>query len=177
MRNGLIAAFLLLQLTLPLSYYLGDERLDERFAWRMFSPVRTVTCSAALYDESGGRKKKLQLLREVHVAWKRLLERGRRQILAGFARKWCAEAPGRKLTADITCRTPEALSLVVCRSAPANDARPAAFDKDPRCAGESAEACYARECDLRGARDCYASRCRMRPVPVDVDLCAASGGP
>jgi len=32
-----IVAYLLWQLALPLSYYVGDDKLDERFAWRMFS--------------------------------------------------------------------------------------------------------------------------------------------
>ncbi len=176
MRNGLIAAFLLLQVVLPMNDYLGDDRPDERFAWRMFSPIRTVTCSTALYDETGWQKQKLRLLTEDHVAWKRLLERGRRHILMGFAQKWCAKAPGRKLTADITCRTPEALTLVVCSSSPASDARPSAFERDRRCAGESAEACYARECGTRGARDCFAERCRMRPVAANLDLWAGSRG-
>jgi len=32
-----IVAYLLFQLALPLSYYVRDNKLDERFAWRMFS--------------------------------------------------------------------------------------------------------------------------------------------
>jgi len=32
-----IVAYLLWQLALPLSYYVGDDKSDERFAWRMFS--------------------------------------------------------------------------------------------------------------------------------------------
>ena len=32
-----IVVYLLWQLALPFSYYVGDNKLDERFAWRMFS--------------------------------------------------------------------------------------------------------------------------------------------
>ena len=32
-----IVVYLLWQLALPFSYYVGDDKLDERFAWRMFS--------------------------------------------------------------------------------------------------------------------------------------------
>ncbi len=33
----LVAGFLLLQLCVPLRYYLGADAADERFSWRMFS--------------------------------------------------------------------------------------------------------------------------------------------
>lgn len=176
MRNGLIAAFLTLQIALPASYYFRDDPLDERFAWRMFSSVRTVSCRVQLYDETAGGRQRLRLMRELHVAWKNLLGRGREHILGGFARHWCAQVPGRKLTADIECSTPEALALVVCAGAPTGDARPARYDSHPRCEGETAEACYARECGDQTARACYAARCRQRPVERDVDLCAKYGG-
>ncbi len=175
MRNGLIAGYLVLQIALPASYYFRDDPLDERFAWRMFSPVRTVSCQTLLYDESNGRKRRLQLLREVHVAWKGLLERGREHILAGFARKWCGETPGRKLTADISCSTPEAIVLVVCAAPPANDERPARYEGHLRCGGRSAKSCYAHECGEKTPRDCYQARCRRRPIEPDVDLCALYG--
>jgi hypothetical protein len=164
-----------LQIALPASYYFRDDPLDERFAWRMFSPVRTVSCQALLYDESGSGKRRLQLLREVHVAWKGLLERGREHILSGFARKWCGDAPGRKLTADISCSTPEALVLVICRAPPTSDEPPARYESHPRCDGASAEDCYARECGKKTSRDCYQALCRRRPLEPDVDLCARYG--
>ncbi|MBW2464764.1 MAG: hypothetical protein JRH11_24155, partial [Deltaproteobacteria bacterium] len=39
-KNTLIVAFLAFQLLLPLRYYMGSDEFDERFAWRMFSPIR-----------------------------------------------------------------------------------------------------------------------------------------
>lgn len=41
--SGFIAIFLLLQLLMPLRYYLGGE-IDERFCWRMFSSVVQRDC-------------------------------------------------------------------------------------------------------------------------------------
>ncbi len=179
MRNGLILAFLVLQLALPASYYLAGDTLDERFAWRMFSPVRTVSCQVTLYDDSSGTPRRLQLLRETHVAWKRLLERGRRHILQGFARHWCAQVPGRRLTADVECRTPDAMALGICRTTGRSldeAGRRASFRAAPACAGRDPDVCYREECGDRDVATCYRARCRMRPIPRDLELCAWAQG-
>ena len=41
----LLACWLLLHVSVPLSYYLSSDIYDERFAWRMFSAVRVQECS------------------------------------------------------------------------------------------------------------------------------------
>ena len=43
-RGRFIAVFIATQLVLPLRYYvLRDDEHDERFAWRMFSPMRMAS--------------------------------------------------------------------------------------------------------------------------------------
>jgi hypothetical protein len=45
-RGRFIIAFLAVQLLLPLHYYLvRHDPHDERFAWRMFSPMRMADCA------------------------------------------------------------------------------------------------------------------------------------
>lgn len=44
------AVFVLVQLAIPLRYYLNAPTPDERFAWRMFSSVRMVDADATLID-------------------------------------------------------------------------------------------------------------------------------
>ena len=47
--HGFIAVFVAVQLALPLHYYLlRDDHHDERFAWRMFSSTRMLTCTVEL---------------------------------------------------------------------------------------------------------------------------------
>ena len=41
-RVGVIG-FLLSQIAIPITYYLGDEPTSERFAWRMFSSIDLAT--------------------------------------------------------------------------------------------------------------------------------------
>ena len=43
LANIFIVAVIASQIWLPLSYYLGDDPFDERFAWRMFSPFASHT--------------------------------------------------------------------------------------------------------------------------------------
>ncbi len=172
MRHGLVAAFVLIQLALPGSYYFREDRLDERFAWRMFSSVRTVGCSVRLFDVDAGRRTQLRLMREVHVVWRNLMSRGRRPILEAFAGKWCAENPGHGLEVDIECSTPASLSAVICRAGPGASGVPAAYRDPQACEGLDPEACFRAECGERSASDCYQATCRTRPYPEGTDLCA-----
>ena len=50
--NVFIVSWLLWQLLVPLSYYLGHDVDDERFAWRMFSGVWLLqkSCTASVTE-------------------------------------------------------------------------------------------------------------------------------
>ncbi|MAE67451.1 MAG: hypothetical protein CMJ18_24585 [Phycisphaeraceae bacterium] len=63
--SGFIALFLLLQLLVPLRYYLGGET-DERFCWRMFSSVVQRDCRVAV-DETV-QERSQSLVRAVPVS-------------------------------------------------------------------------------------------------------------
>jgi hypothetical protein len=99
--NGFIVAYLAVQILLPLDYYLArrDEH-DERFAWRMFSSVRMVTCDVELRvgDDT------VALSHEFHDAWIALAQRGRRNVVEAMAARLCARNnPRIPVTAHLTC--------------------------------------------------------------------------
>lgn len=178
MKNLAIVALLALQIGLPLSYYLGDTPYDERFAWRMFSPIRLIKCSVTLYDETHGAQERLRDLAEMHVVWRNLMRRGRIPVVEAFARTWCAEAPGRKLTVDLTCGPPDGRLLGICRRGPGDrdgDGVPDGYNEPFVCDGQDKKACFIADCGNQTARACYEARCVVRLVPVDRDFCAEGG--
>ena len=97
--HGFIAAFVLLQLFLPLHYYLGPgDRHDERFAWRMFSPTRMTTCAVAMTADGAP----VVLMREFQEAWAQTAMRGRRSVIEAMAAHLCREH--REVTARVRCK-------------------------------------------------------------------------
>ncbi|MCB9538904.1 MAG: hypothetical protein H6704_21940 [Myxococcales bacterium] len=177
MRNALIAGFVALQIALPLSYYLGDDPYDERFAWRMFSPVRLARCTLQAFDETDGVRRPMRLGEDLHVVWINLMKRARRQVIDHWAFDWCAEqrAAGREpvLRVQLTCASPEAAGLGVCRD-PGDrngDGVPDGYVGHPACAGDRAD-CFARDCGDMDAAACHEARCLRRPIAPDADLCA-----
>lgn len=99
--NAFIVGFLAVQALLPLHYYLvrRDEH-DERFAWRMFSSKRMVTCTLELRVGDN----KVALNREFHDAWLALAQRGRRNVVEAMAQRMCQRNPQMPVTADLTCK-------------------------------------------------------------------------
>ncbi|MEZ4403119.1 MAG: hypothetical protein R3B06_24055 [Kofleriaceae bacterium] len=98
--NGFIAAFLVVQLLLPLQYYLARrDRHDERFAWRMFSSTRMLTCTVEL--RVGDQP--VELVTEFHDAWLAIARRGRRAVVEAMGARLCREHPGTEVTARLWC--------------------------------------------------------------------------
>lgn len=96
-----VVAFVALQLTLPLHYYLvRRDRHDERFAWRMFSSTRMLTCKVAF--TVGDRP--VELGREFHDAWIALASRGRRAVVEAMGARLCQRNPGQPVVARLTCQ-------------------------------------------------------------------------
>jgi hypothetical protein len=84
-ENWTIAAILAFQIALPLSYYLSHRAYDERFSWRMFSTLRLRDCKVQVTEQlDGGRTRKVDIERDVHVAWLRLLERMRSAVIDAY---------------------------------------------------------------------------------------------
>jgi hypothetical protein len=107
-----IASFLALQLLLPLDYYFWRiDRHDERWAWRMFSPIRMVTCSVEFRVDG----QPVTLGRDFHVAWIQTAQRGRRMVVEEMGQKLCRQNPGTSVVARLEC-TP--LASIVDRPPP-----------------------------------------------------------
>ncbi len=99
--GGFIAAFLALQLLLPLDYYLARrDTHDERFAWRMFSPTRMVHCELTMTIDD----QQVNLNREFHEAWLALAARGRRTVIEAMGRRLCRRHQGAVVIARAECK-------------------------------------------------------------------------
>lgn len=180
MRSAFIVVWLALQIGLPLRYYMGDDVFDERFAWRMFSPVRLVPCQVRFIDTTGGGQELVRPETELHEVWTALLTRARRSVIEGYAERWCdvREArggPPPSLRVDITCSNPHEANLPICRGSTSDrngNGLPDAYDTaTTSCRELEARACYERDCGDRRPENCRTERCQVRPVPADLDLC------
>ena len=111
-----IAGWIALQLALPTSYYLGDgDPYDERFAWRMFSPVRMVKCSVALYSGGPDRRRDDLRAQELTMVWRGWMVRGRRSVAEAYLelrgeRDRQAGHPRPWNSMDLLCRRPDGSS-------------------------------------------------------------------
>lgn len=99
-RGRFILAFVTIQLLLPLHYYLlRHDPHDERFAWRMFSPMRMTRC-AARFSLDG---QPVALGARFHEAWIQIAERGRHVVLEQMAHELCTDHPGAKVGLSVDC--------------------------------------------------------------------------
>ncbi|MCB9758856.1 MAG: hypothetical protein H6739_03375 [Alphaproteobacteria bacterium] len=99
-RSLFIAVILVGQLLLPLRYYaFGDDPYDERFSWRMFSPIRMVKCGARF--EAAG--KPVDLNETFHSAWITLVGRGRLDVTEAVGARICLINPGDPVTLLYVC--------------------------------------------------------------------------
>jgi ferredoxin len=99
-----IAAVVLSQLLLPATYYVGDDAYDERFAWRMFSPIRVTPCQYRWFE---GAERRPFRPDDVQAVWRSLMRRGRLDVVHGYARRRCeAIGPGARIAVELTCYGP-----------------------------------------------------------------------
>jgi hypothetical protein len=99
-RGRLVVAFVLIQLLIPLHYYvLRKDPHDERFAWRMFSPMRMASCRPTFRVDGAP----VDLHAEFHEAWVGIAGRGRMQVIEAMGKRLCAIHPGSKVVADLSC--------------------------------------------------------------------------
>jgi hypothetical protein len=99
-RGRFIFAFVAVQLLLPLHYYLvRRDPHDERFAWRMFSPMRMVRCTPSFSIDG----KSLPLGSQFHEAWLEIVERGRFSVVEAMAARLCDEHPGAAVDVSLAC--------------------------------------------------------------------------
>ncbi|MEM9864552.1 MAG: hypothetical protein AAF938_23330 [Myxococcota bacterium] len=84
-------AFVILQLVVPLTYYMRDDQYDERFAWRMFSAIRLYGCSTQALETRDGVETPLELGLLIHNAWINHLGRNRKSVAHAFLDRRCDE--------------------------------------------------------------------------------------
>ena len=99
-RGRAIAAFLLVQLAVPVTYYLRRDRHDERFSWRMFSPMRMAKCEPKAQVAGAP----IALSATFHDAWIELAKRGRRSVLEAMGRRLCRDHAGQEVVLWLRCQ-------------------------------------------------------------------------
>ena len=99
-RGRFIIAMVASQLLLPLHYYLvRRDKHDERFAWRMFSPMRSARCQPHVSID--GRS--IELASQFHEAWLELAQRGRFTVIEAMGAKLCADHPRSVVRMSLDC--------------------------------------------------------------------------
>jgi hypothetical protein len=99
-QGWLICSFLAFQLAFPLHYYFSRDPHDERFAWRMFSPMRMTECTYELKVDGT----RIDTNREFHEAWNEIARRGRRSVLEAMGQYQCRKNPGKPVTIRLDCK-------------------------------------------------------------------------
>ena len=89
------------QLVLPFHYYtVRRDPHDERFAWRMFSPMRMTRCTPMFMLDS----KPVDLAKEFHEAWIEIAKRGRFVVIEEMAARMCQKHPGSTVHVVVDCK-------------------------------------------------------------------------
>jgi hypothetical protein len=98
---GILILFFGLQLWVVGSYYTASYPWDERFSWRMFSTVRSLSCQVQVWrktdqgtlcpDGLTPHCRPMRLSSKYHMVWVNLLKRGRLQVLDRVAKEECVD--------------------------------------------------------------------------------------
>ena len=91
---ALCVLWLLAMIAIPLRYYQGEDRYDERFSWRMFSAVRVARCQVRVSETRDGSDRPIPLMEVLPAPWAALLERNRPAVIDGFLRWRCETREG-----------------------------------------------------------------------------------
>ena len=169
----IIAGVLVSQIWLPLSYYLGDDPFDERFSWRMFSPVRMARCQVSATDHSAGQAERIRLGSKIHVVWVNLLKRARPSVIEAVSEKLCADTktPAPDIRLSIVCTEPNAVTLGVCLNPRDDDGDgiPDGYNSSRFC--DEPEVCFQADCQGESPEACYQRRCRTVVVSGEQNAC------
>ncbi len=99
-QGVVILMFVGTQLWLPLHYYtVRRDPHDERFAWRMFSPMRMTSCTPQLTVNDAP----FALGGAFHEAWIEIASRGRFMVIEEMAAKLCKDHPGSSVRVKLAC--------------------------------------------------------------------------
>jgi hypothetical protein len=99
-QGFVILVVLATQLVLPLHYYVvRRDPHDERFAWRMFSPMRMTKCVPTFTVDG----KPVALGSEFHEAWVEIAKRGRFVVIEEMGARLCEKHPGAAVHVVVEC--------------------------------------------------------------------------
>lgn len=88
--SAFIAAFVLLQFLVPLTYLAREDAADERFTWRSFSEAATPTCkTSASLERVDGEREAISLETQIHRDWLAYVAQGRRAVVEALLQKQC----------------------------------------------------------------------------------------
>jgi len=90
--SAFIAAFVLLQFLIPLTYLMRDDTTDDRFTWRRFTAPAAITCDpSASRQRLDGERESIALQELMHPDWVGYVAQGRRTVVDAFLQKQCEE--------------------------------------------------------------------------------------
>ena len=100
--QGIVILFIVAsQLVLPLHYYtVRRDPHDERFAWRMFSPMRMTRCVPNFTIDM----KPVDLSTKFHEAWIEIAKRGRYNVIEAMGARLCRDNPGAAVHVVLECQ-------------------------------------------------------------------------
>lgn len=85
-----IAAFVLFQFAVPLTYLGREDASDERFTWRRFTEASEALCETdAWVERADGERQEIALESMIHQQWVDYVQRDRRAVVEAFLRKQC----------------------------------------------------------------------------------------
>jgi hypothetical protein len=92
--TAFIAAFVLLQFLIPLTYLAREDAADERFTWRSLSEAAAPRCeTSASLERDDGTREAILVEKLIHRDWMTYLAQGRRAVIDALLQKQC-EADG-----------------------------------------------------------------------------------
>ena len=99
-RGRFILVMVASQLLLPLHYYINHrDPHDERFAWRMFSPMRMARCEPTFLLDG----KPFALATTFHEAWIDATARGRFSVVEAMGAEVCRQHPDAAVVVSLKC--------------------------------------------------------------------------
>jgi hypothetical protein len=85
-----IAAFVLMQFLIPLTYLAREDASDERFTWRSLNAPVAPSCeTSASLERFDGQREDIPLQKLIHQDWVDYVQRDRRAVVDAFLRKQC----------------------------------------------------------------------------------------
>jgi hypothetical protein len=88
--GAIIAAFVLLQFLIPLSYLGRQDTADERFTWRSFTGTEPPACdTSASLERLSGEREPISLRATIHPDWLEYVAQNRRAVVDAFLERQC----------------------------------------------------------------------------------------